>query len=176
MITQLNEINMFDRIDRSDRSTKIEFPDTIKVHEHKAPTDESIRLYEEFKLKALDSIVRSFKIESNILNAHVIAIAEDPCLDKVRVVIRFNINGQDFKTEAFVERFNIYQKYDQWKIYNSSGPITLDQYMVAEYCKIITLFLLKESKLKVGLSVSEYMLNNINNKDPEYKKLFTDNQ
>lgn len=39
---------------------------------NRAPTDESIRLYDEMKQKAYDSILDSFKIESNTINGNVI--------------------------------------------------------------------------------------------------------
>jgi len=46
-----------------DNSTHIKSPDTVKVHEHKAPTDESIKLMEEAHNKAIENIIAKVKVE-----------------------------------------------------------------------------------------------------------------
>lgn len=48
------------------------YPDTINIHHHKAPTDESIRLLNEFQEKAFSNIVNHIKVETNLVKGEVI--------------------------------------------------------------------------------------------------------
>jgi hypothetical protein len=59
--------------DRKVYNNQTYFPSTIKVEEKRAPTDESIRLAEEFRDKALNSILHSAVLEdSGIEIAYVV--------------------------------------------------------------------------------------------------------
>jgi len=48
-------------------TTNIKYPDRIDIHEHKVPTDDSIRFLNEMQRKAELDIVKSFRIEENNL-------------------------------------------------------------------------------------------------------------
>ncbi len=92
-----------------DNSTHINFPDTIKVHEHKAPTDESIRLMEEMHHKAIKNIIAHVKIEDNIVNGQCWAVRRMTHIQDVLFIFKFKINGKEFTVE---------KEYSTWDLAN----------------------------------------------------------
>ena len=74
-------------------------PYAREVHEHRAPTDESIRLYEEIKEKAYKSILNGFAVSgNNCLSMKCIVYHEPHSFAKVCKYI-VKINGQDVTGE-----------------------------------------------------------------------------
>lgn len=65
------------------------------VHEHRAPTDASVKLLNEMRDKTLANIVASIPVEWNGFNANV-AHYRDPSApwDEI-IMIKFDLNGQD---------------------------------------------------------------------------------
>jgi hypothetical protein len=84
----LNEYS-FLHIDNSVRG-----PSRIDVHEHKAPTDASIKLYDEIKEKAYNSIIESFKLENNVVSM-VYTYYSDFYAFKNVLKYRFLLNGKE---------------------------------------------------------------------------------
>lgn len=71
---------------------------TKTVHEHRAPTDQSIRLLREMEEKARDSILDVIYVKNNLIE-YTMAIGENhPWLDPV-LCIKFKINGNEYKRE-----------------------------------------------------------------------------
>jgi len=104
-----------------DNSTRINYPDTVKVHEHKAPTDESIKLMEEMHDKALKNIIASVKVENNIVNGRCWVIEQPWCLDDIKLVFKFKINDHEFTVEKQVNRFQFYEhERDMMKLTNKT--------------------------------------------------------
>lgn len=90
-----------------DSRTSINYPDTVHVHEHKAPTDESIRLMEEFHEKAVKNIIAKVKVEDNLVNGECFLV-EQPCnLKDVKLYFKFKINGKEFTLEKELSRYEI---------------------------------------------------------------------
>lgn len=71
-----------------------------EVHEHRAPTDESVRLLKEMEEKALAKLIGSYDVESNGFTGKVAIFDDGPMLKRVAVAI-FSINGH--RMEARVE-------------------------------------------------------------------------
>ena len=69
---------------------------TTTIHENKAPTDDSIKLYEEVKEKAYESIIRSVKIEDNGLNGSM-TVFRDLLSYSTRAAYRFTLNKKEYK-------------------------------------------------------------------------------
>jgi hypothetical protein len=109
-----------------DNSTHISFPDTIKVHEHKAPTDESIKLMEEMHDKAIKNIISKVRIEDNIVNGQCWLIEQPWSLDELKVCFKFKINGHEFNVEKFVQRDSFYDR--ETNRYISDMTDRLDSY------------------------------------------------
>ena len=85
---------MFDKIIVNRQSDRL-VPYEKTVHEHRAPTDDSIKLYGEMLEKAYESILESFSIEANELNG-VEAIITHDCQFGKCCMIHFKLNGKSF--------------------------------------------------------------------------------
>jgi hypothetical protein len=90
-----------------DNSTSIRFPETINVHEHKAPTDESIRIMEEMHEKALQNIVAKVSVNDNLVSGECFAIEQPWAMDDIRFVFKFKINGQDFVVDKQMNKMQV---------------------------------------------------------------------
>jgi len=69
-------------------------PDKVSVTEKKAPTDESIRLLNEFQQKAFDNIVECVQLSNNELTDATYWIYPDYHSFSQRARIRFKLNGK----------------------------------------------------------------------------------
>lgn len=105
---------MFDRYVIEQRHTEY-VPYEKTVIEKRAPTDESIRLYEEMKEKAYSSILGSIELRDNVLNANCIMYEEVFSRDKV-CKYRLTLNGREITGEIrtstldFSDRQSLMQK------------------------------------------------------------------
>lgn len=70
-------------------------PDEIKVVEKKAPTDESIRLLNEFQQKAFDNIVACIQLSNNELKDITCWIYNDMYSFNERARVRFKLNEKE---------------------------------------------------------------------------------
>ena len=66
----------------------------VNIKEYKAPTDASIKLYEEFIEKAKLALVDSFRVNSNAINFDI-AIFEDHLWMGKKAYYKININGNE---------------------------------------------------------------------------------
>jgi len=77
------------------------------THEHRAPTDESVRLLSEMREKALDSIVKELVVEFGTVKATVLMmLAPDftnVSLFNMRFMGKFNLNGKDHTFEGMLD-------------------------------------------------------------------------
>lgn len=115
----------------------------VNVTEKRAPTDESVKLLNEFKLKAETEIIKSIVINDNLVNGCVVAINNSPSLFNIRIHYKFNLNGKDILGFFDLER-------------NITDDMLSDKMIRVLYeslSKEITLSLLKEN--------SEFIKNNI---------------
>ncbi len=81
------------------------------VIEKRAPTDDSIRIYEEIKGKAYKSILDTIEINDNSFNVR--AIVYDEMLTMERVCkFSFTINGQEISDEVRERSTGEYSKED----------------------------------------------------------------
>lgn len=91
---------------RHDNSTNIHFPDTIK--EVKAPTDESVRLLNEFQEKALDNLISKVEVKDNMIEGTVMAFEMARTAMAIQhdviIICKFKINGQEFVVEKGVSK------------------------------------------------------------------------
>lgn len=66
------------------------------VNEHRAPTDESIKILNEMQEKAKDNIIKSIKIEENYLKAVGIYTQQDSINRDLSYCLRFILNGKEY--------------------------------------------------------------------------------
>lgn len=76
-----------------DNSVKITYPENIYHEEKKAPTDESIRLFNEFRKEALDSILEKILVKDN--NIEYTFVVTDYCL-MPQYHFKIKINGVEY--------------------------------------------------------------------------------
>ena len=98
----------------------IRFPEKIDVTQYKSPTDESIRLLNEFQEKAKENIIHNIQIESTFYKAHSIVFKPELGYDKADIYIKFSINNKEFIAK---KTFNHGTLRDlQMEIYNIDVP------------------------------------------------------
>jgi len=88
------------------------------VHEHKAPTDESVKLLNEMQKAALDNIVKTFNVNDNTVNACVIYLINKADFDGFKFVAKFTFNGKEHKIEGEILRHELIEtsKYGSEKV------------------------------------------------------------
>lgn len=69
---------------------------TKTVHENRAPTDESIKIYKEMVDKAEKSVLDTFVISDNILNGSIVVLRNAETMG-IDVIYRFTLNGKKFE-------------------------------------------------------------------------------
>jgi CRISPR/Cas system-associated endonuclease/helicase Cas3 len=72
------------------------------VHEHRAPTDESVALLKEMEEKAQEKLLRSYKLDTNDFNA-VWHVMQDNLHMTHRVLIQFELNGKTHDIEYSID-------------------------------------------------------------------------
>lgn len=89
---------------------------TKHVHEHRAPTNESVRLLKELENSASDKVISVNRLENNILNA-TWSVIDSPISMELTVVCRIMLNGNEIRFEKKMER--PYRSDDPRKIVRS---------------------------------------------------------
>lgn len=88
------------------------YPQNVNITEHRAPTDESVKLLNEMQEKAKRNLIDSIVIDNNVVNG-VIYVMEDLRYSKqFEVVFKFNINGRDFVIEEIFKINPLDRKHD----------------------------------------------------------------
>lgn len=80
------------------KSSCVPYAKDVVMHEHKAPTDEAIKLLNEFHKEAVKNVVDSLSIKDNTFNMEVRAFSCDFQLNN-KIVCKFSINGKEFVVE-----------------------------------------------------------------------------
>ena len=70
---------------------------TREVHEHRAPTYESVKLLREMEQKAKDEVTKSIRLEPNFMNSNVYMSYDPMGMDKVFNIV-FDMNGKTFQS------------------------------------------------------------------------------
>lgn len=94
----------------------IPYEKSVSVNEHKAATDESIKLLNEFQEKAKENLCYSVRINQTFLNAVAFFFREDHMDGGFEVYYKFGLNGSEFKVKSFVSD-------DEWYEEQSRHPI-----------------------------------------------------
>lgn len=76
---------------------------TQNIHEHRAPTDESVRLLKELENKAIDKLLHVVELKNNVFNATwFIGLDHISLYNKVYCI--FKLNGLEYKIDFIVKR------------------------------------------------------------------------
>lgn len=89
-------------------------PSHVTVTEKKAPTEESVKLLNEFEEKARKNIIAKVHTVDNTINLIAIAYTDNRVTASQfgEVHIKFSINGKEYN---ITERFNLYEHYGEYK-------------------------------------------------------------
>ncbi len=90
--------------DTNNYSSKEYVPYTKTVHEHRAPTDESIKIFDEMRRKAEEHIVAKVIIKDNTVNGMLLAFDEGGMMDNIRYYGRFTLNGKEINFNGTLDR------------------------------------------------------------------------
>jgi hypothetical protein len=74
----------------------------VNIQEHRAPTDESVKLLNEMQEKALSNIIKSIRIDNNLLNGVVVHHFEEICMGEHKYTCLFSLNGVPFRVDLKV--------------------------------------------------------------------------
>lgn len=85
-------------------------PYTKEIHEHKAPTDESIRLAIEMEEKVKKNILRTIIIKTNLVNGSI-TVFENKLNNSVVFCVRFILNGQEYFIEHSINKNDYINEY-----------------------------------------------------------------
>jgi hypothetical protein len=89
----------------------------VEKHEHRAPTDESIRIYSEMVEKAEESIVCKLSTGDNAIKANAI-IFHNASLGEYHCRFHFTINGIPFDSEVALDKIEVGLSLDGRDAYN----------------------------------------------------------
>ena len=81
----------------------VPYEKNVTVHEHRAPTDQSVELMNEFSEKALKNIVHRLHVDNNTLKAKGIYSVDDLNPHRMRYDLKFQLNGRDYYIDGFIE-------------------------------------------------------------------------
>jgi len=76
-----------------------------EVHEHRAPTDESVKLLREMEASAKAEVSKSIHLKDNTFDAKI-EIVEEPIFRQQVYRTLFKINGTRYETENFFDDFD----------------------------------------------------------------------
>lgn len=80
----------------------IPYEKSVSVNEHKAATDESIKLLNEFQEKAKENLCYSVRINQTFIDAVAFWFREDHLDGGFEVYYKFGLNDTEFKVKTFV--------------------------------------------------------------------------
>jgi len=79
------------------------------VHEHRAVTDESVKLLNEFQEKAIENVLHSFKLKDNIIEADGFFIQSNFMDYNIGVHCKFKINSKEYYVKDSINCFEFRQ-------------------------------------------------------------------
>lgn len=89
----------------------IPYEKSVRVNEHKAATDESIKLLNEFQEKAKENLCYSVSINQTFIHAIAFWFTEQPHLNGgFEVFYKFALNGSEFKVKTFISDDEYYEE------------------------------------------------------------------
>jgi len=80
----------------------------VRVTEQKAPTDESIKLLNEFQEKARENLIDSFHIKNNTLEAVGLFFQNVFPKDGFNIMIKFKLNGTEYRDSFYIDSREYY--------------------------------------------------------------------
>jgi hypothetical protein len=92
----------------TNRNTYIDFPDTIKIKEKRAPTDDSMRLIEEMKDKIKKEFITSFNSSDNDFSISCDVYSQFGVLE---IFVLYSLNGKEYSFKIIEREMDIGIRY-----------------------------------------------------------------
>jgi len=108
----------------------------VEVTEHRAPTDDSIRLYKEMEEKAVNNIIGKEIFKDNELNGVVLYVEYGAPINDIVAHIKFSLNGKQYHEKVEVERCSMLDRNNARRLLFLSIIEKLTQIFVIEFNKI----------------------------------------
>lgn len=76
----------------------------VNVQEHRAPTDESVRILQEMQEKALESIICAQRCENNVFNYNIFIrrASQSVFLDDYEMIMEAKINNKTYRSSCMI--------------------------------------------------------------------------
>lgn len=87
------------------RTESVPYEKSVTINEHKAPTDESVKLLNEFESRARKNIIHKVKIDENYLKAIAVYYKDDMVEFRVHFYVKFSLNGTEVVVEDYLDNF-----------------------------------------------------------------------
>ena len=125
------------------KTVKVPYEKKVTVHEHRAPTDESVKLLNEMQEKALRNIIATIKIEQNFLKAAAIYFRDDVVKDRMTYHIRFELNGKEYRIEGHIDNFEWSQEMS--RLYMGLGHEAVFKALHKKFSEAVAHEMMKQS-------------------------------
>ena len=77
------------------------------IIEQRAPTDESIKIFDDLQQRAVNRVVKSFDVKDNILNAVVVYFVHSFHVDKLEFICKFSFNGVEHQFKGEINTYEL---------------------------------------------------------------------
>jgi len=116
----------------------IPYAKEVTIHEHKAPTDNSIKLFGEYVEKAEKYIVDAYTIKNNILNDIHVFVFNNPLFYKSSIRFCFSINGKKFDREMELDPILDINDMDKnlKKIYENISKLISERILIEGFSEL----------------------------------------
>lgn len=120
-------------------------PDTIKVdvNEHRAITDDSIRILSEMEEKMRQRVLAIVPVDENNLKGAVVYYSDQLNMNRINFHAKFILNGKEYTIEAPIDRFEL--KMETLKSGHFDQHKMILQKLVMEFSRVIACEVLGQS-------------------------------
>lgn len=115
----------------------------VTVNEHRATTDKSIQLLNEFQEKAQKNIIDFVLLEDNIFKASFMIFQDDVVFDQIIIHIQFLLNGAKYSIEEKMRKRD-YENEIRVEYLGSENEHTRQKFILKKIHKIIAEIIAKE--------------------------------
>lgn len=125
------------------KTVSVPYEKSVTVNEHRAPTDKSVELLNEFEKKAYNNIIYKAKIEQNHLKAIAIYYRDDIINNRIHFQVKFELNGNEIIISDYIDNFE--WKKELSKLYSGFGNKAIYKLVHKKLSEMIATELMNQS-------------------------------
>ncbi len=110
------------------------------VNEHRAPTDDSIRLLNEMTDKAKRNVLHAIHLKSNIIDCAVVYYRNDNFYGKIDFCLKFDLNGTTHEIDGQIDQ----HEFDPSGLRHSFGSGLVYDFLVKKYSEEISKMIINQ--------------------------------